>query len=185
MIGVYYQSECSGLGGKVLQVESLWLYTLLLTPDSQILSLTFKALSSSWAFAWGLLQAAVVLQSTCESINVVAHVLHRHSHYPHTTPTPPWCWLGHPTGAPCLARPRLSIHTQAKVTNATCKWDRYSGEEKASHHTCWCIAFYGTACHILLLVYEHPHHITSVKRDMFTSLYPTKITLWLKYALTL
>lgn len=63
--------------------------------------------------------------------------------------------------------------------------DRYSGEEKASHHSCWYIAFYGTVCHIWLLIYEHPHHIISAKQDIFTSLYPTKITLWLKYVLTL
>lgn len=46
--------------------------------------------------------------------------------------------------------------------------DRYSGEEKASHHTCWCAAFYGTACHILLLVYEHPHHINETRYVYFT-----------------
>lgn len=52
--------------------------------------------------------------------------------------------------------------------------DRYREEEKASHHTCWCIAFYGMACHILLLLYEHPHRITSTKQDTFISLYPPK-----------
>lgn len=63
--------------------------------------------------------------------------------------------------------------------------DSHSREEKKkSHHACWCITFYGIACHILLLIYEHPHHITSTKQDIFTSLYPTQITLWLKYALT-
>lgn len=36
---------------------------------------------------------------------------------------PPRCWLGHPAGAPCLARAPVGIHPQAKVTSAAYKWE--------------------------------------------------------------
>lgn len=68
----------------------------------------------------------------------------------------------------------VRIHPWARVTKASCKWGIVTaGEEKKCHHACWCIAFYGRACHILLLIYEHAHHIASTKQDIFTSPYPT------------
>lgn len=92
------------------------------------------------------------------------------SPHPHTTPTPPWCWLGHPTGAPCLLRTRVSIHPQAEVANATCKWeiDTVGRKKHPSHMLVQSILWHSLSHFIASIWTSSPHHIKKTRCIYFT-----------------
>lgn len=76
----------------------------------------------------------------------------------------------------CDAGLVATLELCAQQTSRVCIHQRWqippAGRKKIS--LCMLVhSIYGGAWHILLLMYEHPHHITSTKQDIFTSLYPT------------